>query len=57
MKPKKKEVHGMTDKQFLAHLEALKIIAEQANSAEDVKNALDRIQSVFSKSNKSGKTN
>lgn len=56
MKSKQKEVRGMTDKQFLAHLEALKIIAEQAKSAEDVKNALDRIQSVFRKSNKSGKT-
>lgn len=53
---KKKEVRGMTDKQFLAHLEALKIIAEQAKSAEDVKNALDRIQGVVKNSIKSGKT-
>ena len=53
---RKKEVRGMTDKQFLAHLETLKIIAEQAKSVEDVKNALDRIQGVMKTSTKSGKT-
>ena len=56
MTTRKKEVRGMTDKQFLAHLETLKIIAEQAKSVEDVKNALDRIQGVVKNNTKSGKT-
>ena len=60
MKLKKKEVRGMTDKQYilqsLKDLEAYKIIAEQAKSAEEVKNALDRIQGVLKSYIQSTKT-
>lgn len=56
MKQEQKEVRELTDKQLLAYLEALKIIAEQMKSAEEVKNALDRIQGVMKTSTKSGKT-
>jgi len=41
----------MTNEQYIIQLlkdyEALRIIVEQANSLEEVKNALDRIQSVL----------
>lgn len=41
-----KEVQsGMTNRQTAALLEALKIITEQADSLEDIKKALDRLQS------------
>lgn len=41
-----KEVRqGMTNAQTAALLEALKIITEKADSLEDIKKALDRLQS------------
>ncbi len=48
-KNKKQEVRQMTDKQFKAFIEAMKIIAEQAKDTREIKNALDRIQSVLKK--------
>lgn len=36
---------GMTNAQTAALLEALKIITEKADSLEDIKKALDRLQS------------
>lgn len=47
MKKKKKEVPGMTNKQTVLLLEALKIIAEQAKDKQEIKNALDRLQDVM----------
>lgn len=45
-KTTEKEVQqGMTNRQVAALLEALKIIAEQASGLEDMKKALDRLQS------------
>jgi len=37
----------MTNAQAIAFIESIKIIAEQAQSPEEIKNALDRIQSVL----------
>lgn len=47
MTNKKQEVHNMTNKQTLALIEAIKIITEKSETLEEVKNALDRIQSVL----------
>lgn len=47
MENKKQEVSGMTNKQAIALIEAIKIITEQANSPDEIKNALDRIQSAL----------
>lgn len=50
----------MTNEQYIIQLlkdyEALRIIVEQAQSLEEVKNALDRLQSVLKSYLKSGKT-
>ncbi len=50
MKKRNKEVHGMTNNQAAALIEAIKIITEQAQSVEEIKNALDKIQSVLKNS-------
>lgn len=47
MTNKNQEVHNMTNKQAKALIEAIKIITEKSETLEEVKNALDRIQSVF----------
>lgn len=47
MTNKKQEVQRMTNKQTLALIEAIKIITEKAETLEEVKNALDRIQGVL----------
>lgn len=47
MTNKNREVHGMTNKQALALIEAIKIITEKSETLDEVKNALDRIQSVL----------
>ena len=47
MKSMKQEVQGMTNKQTKALLEAIKIITEQAKSTDEIKSALDRIQSTL----------
>ena len=47
MTNKNQEVHGMTNKQALALIEAIKIITEKSETMDEVKNALDRIQSVL----------
>ena len=47
MENKKHEVNGMTNNQTIALIEAIKIITEQAKNIEEIKNALDRIQSVL----------
>ena len=44
---KKHEVNGMTNKQTIALLEAIKIIVEQNPDPEAIKNVLDRIQDVL----------
>ena len=40
------EVHEMTNLETSALLEAIRIIAEKSQSIDEIKNALDRIQSV-----------
>ena len=47
MKNKNKEVNGMSNKQLKALLEAIKIITENAKDTEEIKSALDRIQSTL----------
>lgn len=49
MTNKNQEVHSMTNKQTIALIEAIKIITEKSETTEEVKNALDRIQSVLEK--------
>lgn len=44
MNKKDIEVHGMTDKQSQMLLEAIKIIAEKAETKEEIKEAIERIQ-------------
>ena len=44
-----KEVQQMTDKQFAAHLESLKIIVEQAKDKAEILKAIDRIQQTIRK--------
>lgn len=39
----------MTDKQFAAHLESLRIIAEKSNSTEEVVEAIDRLLQIVKK--------
>ena len=41
------EVHEMTNLETSALLEAIKIIVEKSQSIDEIKNALDRIQSVM----------
>ena len=50
MNEKKTEVQRMTDKQFAAHLESLKIIVEQAKDKSEI---LKAIQSLSNDSRKS----
>ena len=47
MKINEHEVHEMTNLETSALIEAIKIIAEKSKSVEEIKNALDRIQSVM----------
>lgn len=47
MQNKEHEVHEMTNLETSALLEAIKIITEKSQSIEEIKNALDRIQSVL----------
>ena len=47
MKSKEQEVNEMTNLETSALLEAIRIIAEKSESVEEIKNALDRIQSVL----------
>ena len=47
MKNKEQEVHEMTNLETSALLEAIRIITEKSESVEEIKNALDRIQSVL----------
>lgn len=47
MNIKEQEVHEMTNLETSALLEAIRIIAEKSDSVEEIKNALDRIQSVL----------
>ena len=47
MKINEHEVHDMTNLETSALLEAIRIIVEKSESVEDIKNALDRIQSVL----------
>lgn len=47
MKNKEHEVHEMTNLETSALVEAIKIIAEKSESVEEIKNALDRIQSIL----------
>ena len=49
MNIKEQEVHEMTNLETSALLEAIRIIAEKSDSVEEIKNALDRIQSVLKK--------
>lgn len=49
MKTNEQEVHEMTNLETSALLEAIRIIAEKSESVEEIKNALDRIQSVLKK--------
>ena len=44
MNKNKNEVNGMTDKQSQMLLEAIKIIAEKAETKEEVEEAIERIQ-------------
>lgn len=41
------EVHEMTNLETSALIEAIQIIAEKSESVEEIKNALDRVQSVL----------
>ena len=47
MTNKNQEDRNMTNKQTIALIESIKIIAEKSETLEEVKNALDRIQSVL----------
>ena len=47
MKTKEQEVNEMTNLETSALLEAIRIIVEKSESVEEIKNALDRIQSVL----------
>ena len=47
MKTKEQEVNEMTNLETSALLEAIRIIVEKSKSVEEIKNALDRIQSVL----------
>lgn len=47
MKINEQEVHEMTNLETSALLEAIRIIVEKSESVEEIKNALDRIQSVL----------
>ena len=49
MNEKKTEVQKMTDKQFAAHLESLKIIVEQAKDKSEILKAIERIQQTIKK--------
>lgn len=49
MENKEHEVNEMTNLETSALIEAIKIIAEKAESIEEIKNALDRIQSILKK--------
>ena len=41
------EVHEMTNLETSAFLEAIQILVEKSESIEEIKNALDRIQSIL----------
>ena len=43
MNKNKPEVQRMTDKQFAAHLETLKIIVEKSENKEEILKAIERI--------------
>lgn len=47
MKNNDHEVNEMTNSETSALLEAIKIITEKSQSIDEIKNALDRIQSVL----------
>lgn len=47
MKKREQEENKMTNLETSALLEAIRIIAEKAQSVEEIKNALERIQSVL----------
>ena len=47
MKINEHEVHEMTNLETSALIEAIQIIAEKSKSVEEIKNALDRLQSVL----------
>ena len=47
MNTNEQEVHEMTNLETSALLEAIRIIVEKSQSVEEIKNALDRIQSVL----------
>lgn len=49
MNENKPEVQRMTDKQFAAHLETLKIIVEKSESKEEILKAIERIQQTIKK--------
>ena len=49
MEKASKEVPNMTDKQFAAHLESLKIIVEQAKDKAEILKAIERIQQTIKK--------
>jgi len=49
MENKEHEVHEMTNLETSALIEAIQIIAEKSESIEEIKNALDRIQSILKK--------
>jgi len=45
--PPNKEVNRMTNKQLIAFLESIRIIVENAQSIDEIKSALGRIQSTL----------
>ena len=47
MKSNEQEVNEMTNLETSALLEAIRIITEKSQSIEEIKNALDRIQSAL----------
>lgn len=47
MKINEREVSEMTNLETSALIEAIRIITEKSESVEEIKNALDRIQSVL----------
>lgn len=47
MKINEHEVHEMTNLETSAFLEAIRIIVEKSENIEEIKNALDRIQSIL----------
>jgi len=50
MNTNKQEVFKMTNKQVAMLIEAIKIIVDQAKDKAEIKNALDKLQSVFERS-------